>query len=355
MSTLLEKLKSSGSIDSQSLDESKLFTDRDLTTTAVPIINIALSGKLDGGLTSGLTVLAGPSKHFKSSLGLIMISAYMKKHKDAVCLFYDNEFGITTEYVEAQGIDSNRVVHIPIENIEEFKFDISQRLQDVKKGDKVILFVDSLGNLASKKELDDAIDGKSVSDMTRAKAMKSVFRILTPLLTTKDIPCIAICHTYLEQSLFPKQIVSGGTGIYYSSNSIFIIGRQQEKDAKEVIGWNFTLNVEKSRFVKEKSKLTFSVTYEKGVERWSGLLDIAEQGKFITKPKKGKFARVTKDGEVEEQMFSEDQTKTLDFWKPILQNKIFQKYIQDTYRLESTIGSTDEYNETIGDIINATE
>jgi RecA/RadA recombinase len=252
--SLLEKLKSAGSIKVTTLAESTLFNEKDIVPTSVPSINVAFSGKLDGGMVSGLTIVAGPSKHFKSSMGLIMVKAYLDQFDDAICMFYDSEFGITPEYISSFGIDGERVLHIPLEHIEQLKFDIMKRLDQIDKKDHVIIFIDSIGNLASKKEVEDALDEKAVSDMTRAKQLKSLFRMMTPHLTTKNIPCIAINHIYMEQGMFPKAIVSGGTGLYYSANQIFIVGRSQEKDGTEITGWNFTLNIEKSRFVKETEK-----------------------------------------------------------------------------------------------------
>jgi len=174
------------------------------------MINVALSGRVDGGLTSGLTVLAGPSKHFKTSFALLMASSYLKKHKDAVLMFYDSEFGSPQQYFESFGIDTNRVLHIPIKNIEELKFDIVNQLEQIERKDKVIILIDSVGNLASKKEIEDAMNEKSVADMTRAKALKGLFRMVTPYLTLKNICLLAINHTYATMEMFSKQIVSGG-------------------------------------------------------------------------------------------------------------------------------------------------
>lgn len=194
--SLFDTLNKAGSIKSTPLESSPLFYEKDSIPTDIPIINIALSGKTDGGLSAGLTFLAGPSKHFKSLLGLIMVKAYMSKYEDAVCLFYDSEFGITPDYITTNGIDTGRVIHIPIENVEQLRSDFAQRLECIKRGDKVIVFIDSIGNLASKKETVDAINENSAADMTRAKTMKSLWRIVTPALTSKNIPCIAVNHTY---------------------------------------------------------------------------------------------------------------------------------------------------------------
>ena len=214
MSSLLDRMRGAGSIKMASvLSSSDFFAEKDQTPTRFPILNVALSGKVDGGLTSGLTILAGPSRHFKSLAGLVLVQAYMDKYKDAICLFYDSEFGITPEYISANGIDTNRVLHIPIEHIEQLKFDISKRLEEVKRGDKVIIFMDSIGNLASKKEVEDALEGKSVADMSRAKQIKSLFRIITPHFTTKDIPCVVVNHTYMEQCLAGDTMIKTVDGL----------------------------------------------------------------------------------------------------------------------------------------------
>lgn len=329
--SLLEKLKASGSVKATTLDDSNLFNEKEMVPTEVPIINIALSGKLDGGLTSGLGIIAGESKRFKSLLGLIQMKVYLDKYKDAVGLFYDSEFGVTPEYVTAVGVDTSRIIHIPIEHIEQLKFDISKRLEEVSRGDKVFIFVDSIGLLASKKEVLDAVEGKDTTDMTRAKQIKSVFRIITPHFTTKDICGVIINHVYKEQgSMYPKDIVSGGQSVTLAANWVWIIGKSQEKDAEGVKGWNFTINVEKSRFVKEKSKLTFLVTYEGGINKWSGLMEEALESGHCLKPKNGWYAKAG-----EEKNYRLADTDTKEFWTPILQDKTFADFIKNKYQLST--------------------
>ena len=268
----MDKLKKNSKVkESSILSESKFFTEKDMVATDVPMMNVALSGSVDGGLAPGLTVLAGPSKHFKTSFGLIMAAAYLKKYKDAVLLFYDSEFGSPQSYFEQYDIDTERVLHTPVTNVEELKFDLIGQLEELDRKDKVVVMIDSVGNLASKKELEDAINEKSVADMSRAKALKGLFRMTTPYLNMKDIPLIAVNHTYMEIGMFPKAVVSGGTGIYYSADNIWILGRRQNKQGTEVTGYDFVINVEKSRYVKEKSKIPISVSWGGGVERYSGL------------------------------------------------------------------------------------
>lgn len=350
--SILDKLKKNSSIkDSAILSESKFFKQKDMITTSVPVLNIALSGDLNGGLTPGLTMFAGPSKHFKTAFSLLMAKAYLKKYENAALLFYDSEFGTPQSYFDSFGIDMDRVLHTPVTDIEQLKFDIMKQLDQVERGDQVIVIVDSIGNLASKKEVEDALDGKSAADMTRAKQLKSLFRMVTPHLTLKDIPMVVVNHTYKEIGMFPKDIVGGGTGSYYSADNIYIIGRQQEKTGTEITGYNFIINVEKSRHVREKSKIPVTVTHEGGISKWSGLLEIALDGGFAIKPSNGWYSRVdTETGEVEDKKFRLKETNTKDFWQPLLTNEKFLEYIRSKYQVASkSIIEEDEIDEFIGE------
>jgi RecA/RadA recombinase len=332
--SIMDKLKKNSKIKETSiLSNSKFFTQKDMVPTDVPMINLALSGSLDGGLAPGLTVLAGPSKHFKTSFALIMASAYLKKYDDSILLFYDSEFGSPQSYFETFNIDTNRVLHTPVTNVEELKFDIISQLEQLDRNDKVCIVIDSVGNLASKKELEDAINEKSVADMSRAKALKGLFRMVTPYLNMKDIPLIAVNHTYQEIGLFPKAIVSGGTGIYYSADNIWILGRQQDKQGTEIKGYHFIINVEKSRYVKEKSKIPISVSWEGGVQKWSGLLEVAMEGGYVSKPSPGWYAKVDREtGEISDSKVRERDTLTEEFWEPIITDE-FKQYLTKKFKI----------------------
>jgi len=333
--SLLDKLVKNSTIKMTApITESKVYGKKDMAPTPVPMVNVALSGRIDGGVTPGLLVLAGPSKHFKSAFALLMAAAYMKKNEDAVLLFYDSEFGTPQAYFESFGIDMSRTVHTPITNVEELKFDIAQQLDQIDKNDNVIVVIDSVGNLASKKEVEDALDGKSVADMSRAKALKSLFRIVTPHLNLKDIPLIAVNHTYQEIGLFPKAIVSGGTGIYYSADAIWIIGRQQDKVGTEIQGYHFVINIEKSRHVKEKSKIPISVSWDGGIQKWSGLMDVAEKGGYVRKPKVGWYEAVDPaTGEIlsDKLLRAKEIVDNPEFWDKIFKQTDFVDFIKNAF------------------------
>ena len=330
--SLLDRIRKNSTIkDTEVLSKSKFFNAKDMIQTTVPMINVALSGRLDGGLTPGLTVFAGPSKHFKTAFSLLLAKAYMDKYDDSVVLFYDSEFGSPQSYFDSFGIDTQRVVHTPITDIEQLKHDAMAQLSNIERGDHLIIIVDSVGNLASKKEVEDALDGKSVADMSRAKQLKSLFRMITPHLTLKDIPMIVVNHTYKEIGLYPKDIVSGGTGVYYSADNIYIIGRQQEKDGTDLTGYNFIINVEKSRYVREKSKIPVEVSFEGGISTWSGLLDVALESGHVVKPQNGWYQK-----KGEEKKYRQNDTYAREFWMPILKDVSFQNWIKENYAISNT-------------------
>lgn len=333
--SIMDKLKKNSKLKAtEVLSESKFFNNKDMVPTDVPMVNVALSGSIDGGLAPGLTVLAGPSKHFKTSFALLMAGAYMKKYPESVMLFYDSEFGSPQSYFKQFGIDTSRVLHTPITNVEELKFDMINQLEAIERGEKVIIVIDSIGNLASKKELEDALSEKSVADMSRAKALKGLFRMSTPYLAMKDLPMVAVNHTYQEMGLFPKAIVSGGTGIYYSADNIWILGRQQEKKGTDIVGYNFVINVEKSRYVKEKSKIPITVNWEGGVQKWSGLTEVGLAGGYVRKPSAGWYEACNPaTGELLSGKVRMDDTLKAEFWQKIFMDTDFKEFVQKQYSI----------------------
>jgi len=326
--SLMSKLKKNSKLDhTEVLSQSEFFAQKEQIVTDVPMLNVALSGSLSGGISSGLTVLAGPSKHFKTSFALKIASAYLKADPEAVMMFYDSEFGSPQSYFETFDIDLDRVLHIPITNVEELKFDIIAQLEGIDKKEKVIIVIDSIGNLASKKEMEDTLNEKSVADMSRAKALKGLFRMTTPYLTMKNIPLLAVNHTYKEIGLFPKDIVGGGTGIYYSADNIWIIGRRQNKTGTEVTGYDFIVNVDKSRYVKEKSKIPISVSWDGGIDEMSGLLDIAMAGGWVIKPSNGWYQKPREDKKYRSSELNSE------FWKDILEDEQFSDFVSKMYQI----------------------
>jgi hypothetical protein len=172
--------------------------------------------------------------------------------------------------------------------------------------------------------------------MTRAKAIRSLLRIITPHLTMKDIPCVVINHIYQTMEMYSKAVVGGGTAVMYSANQIFIISKSQEKDGSDLVGWNFTINIEKSRFVREKAKLPFTVKFEGGISKWSGLLDIALESGHIVKPSNGWYSKVnTETGEIEAKKYRLKETENKEFWSSIILDQSFDSWVKQNYQISN--------------------
>ena len=306
-------------------DKSDAINNRDCITTDIPALNIALTGDVDGFFYPGLLMISGESRQFKTLYMLLLASAFLKKHKEGIFILFDSEFGASKKYLESAGIDTSRVVHIPITNIEELKMQISKILSELTKEDKIFIGIDSIGNLASLKEVEDALDGKTVADMTRAKQLKSVFRIITPHLTLKNIYMVAINHVYKEMGMFPRTIVGGGQGPTLSSNDSWIITRSQEKEDKELSGFKFTINIEKSRSVLEKSRIPIVVSFADGIYKYSGLLDLALESGHIVKPLNGWYQ--LKD--IEKKVRKKDTSEMIE---NLLKDQTFKDYIKNKYQ-----------------------
>ena len=127
-----------------------------------------------------------------------------------------------------------------------------------------------------------------------------------------------------------------GTGSYYAADNIYILGRQQEKEGTEVIGYNFIINVEKSRYTKEKSKIPVCVSFNGGISKWSGLIDLALESGMVIKPSNGWYQKIDpKTGELLEKKYRLKETESAEFWDPILESEQFKKFVESKYRVSN--------------------
>lgn len=282
--SILNRFKKTSSIeDSSVFSESELHLIKDSCPTPIPIVNLALSGRFfSGGITRGSTVIAGPSRSFKTNIGLLCLKAYLDKHEDGVGFLYDSEFSFTPEYLGSFGIDLDRVFITPITDLDVLKNDIINQVDSIEKGDKVFFLIDSIGNLASIKEISDAQDGKSTADMTRAKVVKSLFRMVTPRFNLKNIPLFTINHTYETMEMFSKTVISGGTGIMLSANTALIMSRRKNQN-KEEAGFEFMIKAEKSRFIREGIRFPLTIPAGGEIKKYSGLFDLALETGYVEK------------------------------------------------------------------------
>lgn len=291
MVSLLERLKKNSTIEETALlEQSILWEDKDIIVTPYPALNVALSGRLDGGMGPGLLQIAGASKRFKTKFAIEIAVAFQKMFKDSAILFYDTEFGSPKPYWD--DIERENVLHSPVANLEAMTHDLATQFDGISRKDRVLVIVDSLGNAPSIKEATDALKGGTVPvDMTRAKAIKSMFRIIGPSIGMKNIYMIVINHTYKTLEMYAREVVGGGTGTEYNSNGIWIIGAEKNTEGegkdKELLGFDFKIKVEKSRFVRQDKKIPITVSFESGIDKWSGLLVMAQDlGYVIKKPTK---------------------------------------------------------------------
>ena len=316
------------------LSESEILNETPAVPTRIPMLNLALNGKIDGGIERGLIMLAGASKSFKTSFSLEMVSAYLKAKPNAICLFFDGEFGAKKQYFEQFDVPTEKVLHLPFENIEQLKFEMSAQLTNIELGEDVICLIDSIGNAASKKEVEDSMDQKSVADMSRAKSLASLFRIITPKLYLKRIPCIVVNHTLKTMDFFPVDLPKGGNGGIYSSNTIWLIGKNKLKEKEEHTGYKFLIKIYKSRDIKDNSMFPITVRFEGGIARWSGLDELALQLGVIEKCKEGRSAAYQYEsisGEVYK-VLERDVDTDDSFWERIFKETDFQYRVECLYQ-----------------------
>jgi recA bacterial DNA recombination protein len=338
MSELLNRMKkASPNKYTAQLSKSEVFMSDDFTRTSVPAINIALSGACDGGMKSGILGICAESRHFKTNQALVIAAGFLKENADGILLFLDSEFGAPKSYFETYGIDLDRVLHCPVTNLEEMTFELMQQLDAIKRGDKVMILIDSLGNIASKTESNNSIEGKGSKDMTRAASMKSMFRQITPHIKLKNIPLVWIGHIYKEMTgnAYAKNIVSGGQGPMLASNDLWIITRAQEKDDDgDLAGYKFTINIEKSRFVREKSKIPLFVSFDSGINKYSGILDLAIELGYVSDASKGWYQLIDKStGELIGDKVRRKNTETKEFLGAIIISKEFNREVREKFAL----------------------
>lgn len=340
--SLMSRLaKNSESKFASALAEADHLTNDWMVSTQIPTLNIALSGSIHGGVHPGVTTIAGESKTFKTTMALIMAKAYLDATPDSIVLFYDCEFGARKTMLENVGIDTNRVFHTPFTNLEELRNDLVGQLDQIKPEDNVFILIDSIGNTASKKEVDDALSGNAAEDMTRARKLKSLYRIITPQINLKKIPMVGINHVYKDMAMYPQTHMSGGQGPMLSSDTVLFMTRQKMKEGTQVSGHHFNMKVEKSRFVKEQSKIPISVHMEEGIYPWSGLLDMSLDMGYINSPTKG-FYQLGDTGK----KMRRREIENMDFWKPILKDPEFDKEVKEKFQLSDLTIPT-----TSGDVV----
>ena len=252
--------------------------------------NALLSGSIYGGLPdSRITAIAGEAATGKTFFALGIVKAFLDKDPDAGVIYFESESAVSKSMVESRGIDSKRLVVMPVSTVQEFRTQslsvLDKYIAQDKSERKPIMFVlDSLGMLSTTKEMDDTAAGKETRDMTRSQIVKSTFRVLTLKLGQAGIPMIMTNHTYdVIGSMFPQKEMGGGSGLKYAASSIIYLGKRKEKEGTEVVGNIIHCKNYKSRITKENAQIDVRLSYKHGLDRHYGLLELAEEAGIFKK------------------------------------------------------------------------
>jgi RecA/RadA recombinase len=253
------------------------------------ILNALLSGSFYGGVPDNkITAFAGESATGKTFFVLGIVRAFLDKNPDAAVVYYDTEAAVTKAMMESRGIDTNRVIIAEPDTIQKFKTHALKLLEAYEKQDNrppMMFVLDSLGLLSTTKEMEDSLEGKDVRDMTKSQVIKAAFRVLTLKLAKVRVPMLVTNHVYeVVGSYVPTKEIGGGTGLKYAASTIAMLSKKKEKDSDgDIIGNQIKIKMYKSRLSKENQDATVLLTYDKGLDRYFGLLDFAEEHKVFVK------------------------------------------------------------------------
>jgi len=246
------------------------------------IFNALLSGSIYGGLPSNkITAVAGESATGKTFFVMGMVKSFLDANPDAGVLYFESESAITKQMVIDRGIDPNRMVILPVTTVQEFRtqaIKVLDKYMETPEKERVpmMLCLDSLGMLSTTKEVEDTAEGKETRDMTRAQVLKAAFRVLTLKLGKAKVPMVVTNHTYdVVGSMFPTKEMGGGSGLKYAASSIVYLSKKKEKDGTEVVGNIIHCKNAKSRLTIENKMVDVRLMYERGLDRYYGLLELA--------------------------------------------------------------------------------
>jgi len=254
------------------------------------ILNAALSGSLYGGVPNNkITAFAGESATGKTFFVMGVVKQFLNDNPNAAVFYFDTEAAVTKDMMKSRGIDTNRVIISEPETIQKFRHTALQIIDNYSKTPEkerppMMMVLDSLGQLSTTKEVEDTAAGSETRDMTKAAVLKATFRVLNLKLAKVNVPLLVTNHVYdVVGSYIPMKEMSGGSGLKYTASQIVFLGKKKEKDGQEVIGNIIKVNMMKSRFTKENKKIEVLLTYDKGLDRYYGLLQLAEKYNIIKK------------------------------------------------------------------------
>jgi len=283
MSFIKDLVKSTGNEYANIVSDGVAAGDVDtFVDTGSYVFNSLLSGSLYGGLPSNkITAIAGESATGKTYFALGMVKQFLEDHPDSAVIYFESESAISKRMIEDRGIDSKRMVIVPVVTVQEFRkqaISILDKYLETPKDKRppMMMCLDSLGMLSTTKEIEDTAEGKETRDMTRAQVVKGAFRVLTLKLGRAGVPMIVTNHTYdVIGSMFPQKEMGGGSGLKYAASSIIYLSKKKEKEGTEVVGNIIHCKNAKSRLTVENRIVDVRLSYDSGLDRYYGLLDLA--------------------------------------------------------------------------------
>ena len=243
-------------------------------------LNALTSGSMYGGVPSNkITCFAGSEAVGKTFITLSIAKNFLDQDKKNLVIYFESEGALTKDMIEERGLDIDRIGLFPVATVEEFRTQCVRIIENSGKNEgKMMIFLDSLGNLSTMKEMGDVAGGSDKRDMTRAPMIRGTFRTLSLMLSKHNIPLIITNHTYdAIGSMFPKKEISGGGGIKYAASTIVTLARRKHKDGTEVIGNIIKAKLVKGSMTKEESVIEMMLDYETGLDKYYGLVSIAEK------------------------------------------------------------------------------
>ena len=257
----------------------------DFIDTGSHIFNALVSGSIYGGVPSNkITAIAGESSTGKTFFCLGIVQHFLDSNPDAGVIYFESESAISKQMIEDRGIASDRMLIVPVATIEQFRTQACRILdnyvdQPEDKRQPLMFVLDSLGMLSTEKEIADVVADKQVRDMTKSQLIKGAFRVLTLKLGKANVPMLVTNHTYdVIGSYVPTKEMGGGSGLKYASSTIIYLSKKKEKDGTEVVGNIIKCKAQKSRLTKENSQIETRLYYDKGLDRYYGLLELGERG-----------------------------------------------------------------------------
>ena len=249
------------------------------------ILNALVSGDIYGGIPSNkITALAGETATGKTFFALGMVKQFLADNPSGGVLYFESESALTKDMIEERGIDSKRMIILPVTTIQEFTHQAVKVVENHTEDKPIMMVLDSLGMLSTTKEVTDITDGKETKDMTRAQLVKGCFRVLTLKLGKAGIPLLVTNHTYKQVgTMFPTDVMGGGSGLQYAASTIIFLSKRKEKEGTDVVGNVIHCKNFKSRLTKENKRVDVLLRYDRGLNRYYGLLELAEKYDILKK------------------------------------------------------------------------